>query len=243
MLLWNLYFDSTVNHPPGERMHRHFVEELESLKEDLIRMSSLAEKAIASSISAFLGRRADLARQVIAEDERINAMEVKIDNAVVDLLALQQPVASDLRLILAAVKINNDLERIGDHAVNIAESAIQYASTARIQLEVELPKTAEMTQTMLRDALDSFIHGDAQLGRHVLQTDDTIDNLNRANIAGLVQLMRRDPGSIDQALELIRVSRNLERVADLATNIAEEVVFMAEAQVVKHNIEKNTSAG
>lgn len=223
-------------------MHRHFVEDLESLKEDLIRMSSLAEKAIASSISAFLGRRIDLARQVIAEDERINAMEVKIDNAVVDLLALQQPVASDLRLIIAAVKINNDLERIGDHAVNIAESAIQYASAPRIPLEVELPKTAEMTQNMLRDALDSFIHVDAHLGRRVLQNDDIIDDLNKANIAGLVQLMRRDASMIDQALELIRVSRNLERVADLATNIAEEVVFMAEAQVVKHNIEKNTSA-
>lgn len=233
--------DITVSLPGRKGMHRHFVEDLESLKEDLIRMSSLAEKAIAASISALLGRRADLARQVIAEDERINRMEIKIDNAVVDLLALQQPVASDLRLILAAVKINNDLERIGDHAVNIAESAIQYASHTPVRVVVDLPKTAEMTQNMLRNALDSFIHGDAHLGRRVLQDDDIIDDLNRANIAGLVDLMRKEPDAIDQALELIRVSRNLERVADLATNIAEEVVFMAEAQVVKHNLEKNTS--
>ena len=219
-------------------MQRHFVQELEAVKTNLIRMGSFAEEAIAQSIRALLERNAALAREIIAQDERINAMEITIDDAIVDLLALQQPVATDLRFILAAMKINNDLERIGDHAVNIAESALQYAGSPPVKPFADLPKMALVTKEMLRDSLDAFIHADSVKARAVLMTDDTIDDLNRAIVGELVAVIRAQPAVLEQALDLIRVSRNLERVADLSTNIAEEVVFVAEAQIVKHHAEE-----
>ena len=135
------------------------------------------------------------------------------------------------------MKINNDLERIGDHAVNIAESALQYARAEPVEPFADLPVMAHTTKEMLRDSIDAFIHADSAKARAVLVTDDTIDDLNRKIVAGLVALIRRKPAVIEQALDLIRVSRNLERVADLSTNIAEEVVFVAEAHVVKHHAE------
>ena len=219
-------------------MQRHFVQELEAVKTNLIKMGSFAEEAIAQSIRALLERDAALARAIIAQDERINAMEITIDDAIVDLLALQQPVATDLRFILAAMKINNDLERIGDHAVNIAESALQYAGSPPVKPFADLPKMALVTKEMLRDSLDAFIHADSVKARAVLMTDDTIDDLNRAIVGELVAVIRAQPAVLEQALDLIRVSRNLERVADLSTNIAEEVVFVAEAQIVKHHAEE-----
>jgi len=222
-------------------MQRHFVQELEAVKTNLIKMSSFAEEAIALSIRALLERDAALAREIIAQDERINAMEIAIDDGIVDLLALQQPVASDLRFILAAMKINNDLERIGDHAVNIAESALQYAGSPPVKPFADLPKMALVTKEMLRDSIDAFIHSDSVKARAVLLTDDTIDDLNRAIVGELVALIRSQPAVLEQALDLIRVSRNLERVADLSTNIAEEVVFVAEAQIVKHHAEEKPS--
>jgi len=222
-------------------MQRHFVQELEAVKTNLIKMSSFAEEAIALSIRALLERDAALAREIIAQDERINALEIAIDDGIVDLLALQQPVASDLRFILAAMKINNDLERIGDHAVNIAESALQYAGSPPVKPFADLPKMALVTKEMLRDSIDAFIHSDSVKARAVLLTDDTIDDLNRAIVGELVALIRSQPAVLEQALDLIRVSRNLERVADLSTNIAEEVVFVAEAQIVKHHAEEKPS--
>lgn len=206
------------------------------LKTNLVKMASFAEQAIADSIKALLERKKGIAEQVLAQDQRINSLEIQIDDAVVDLLALQQPVATDLRFILAALKINNDLERIGDHAVNIAESAIQCAPIPPLKQATDIPKIAEITKTMLRDSIDSFIHTNAEMARAVLESDDITDDLNRKIVDDLVEVIRKDPQSIRQALELIRVSRNLERVADLATNIAEEVIFMAEARVVKHNV-------
>ena len=216
-------------------MQRHFFQELENLKERLIRMGSLAEQAIAESIRALLERDAQLARHVLDEDEAINRLEMEIDNAVVDTLALQQPVASDLRFILAAQKINNDLERIGDHAVNIAESALQYAGRDPIGRAADIPKMAAIAKTMLRETIDAFVHSDARLARNVLLNDDEIDDLNRKTVDEMADLIREDTKYLAQALDIIRVSRNLERVADLATNIAEEVIFVAEAQVVKHH--------
>jgi len=223
-------------------MQRHFVQELEAVKTNLIKMGSFAEEAIARSIRALLERDAGLAREIIAQDERINAMEIAIDDAIVDLLALQQPVATDLRFILAAMKINNDLERIGDHAVNIAESALQYAGSPPVKPFADLPKMALVTKEMLRDSIDAFIHADSAKARAVLLTDDTIDDLNRAIVGELVAMIRAQPAILEQALDLIRVSRNLERVADLSTNIAEEVVFVAEAQIVKHHAEEKPSS-
>ena len=216
-------------------MQRHFEKELESLQTTIIKMGSAAEEALKLSISSLLEGATDVAQRVIDGDERINSLEVEIDNAIVDILALQQPVAVDLRLILAAQKINNDLERIGDHAVNIAQSAIPLARRKPTESLLELPKMAEIVQGMVRDALDGFIHREVRLGTKVLEQDDTIDDMNKSMTRQVIELMKSDQKSIETGLDLIRVSRNLERVADLATNIAEEVIFIAQARVVKHH--------
>ncbi len=215
-------------------MKRHFEHELESLKTNLIKMGSLAEEAVGLAIRALLKQDSKLAQRIVDGDDRINMLEIEIDNAIVDLLALQQPVAVDLRLILAAQKINNDLERIGDHAVNIAESVVVIAQTRPEERLLQLPRMAEMAQGMLRDAIDGFLHNDAPLGEKVLAQDDQIDELNRTMTKEVLQAMKKDSRMIEGGLELIRVSRNLERVADLATNIAEEVIFIARARLVKH---------
>ncbi len=218
-------------------MQRHFLQELEVLKTNLIKMCSYAEQSIAESIRSLLEGRKDVAEQVVREDQRINSFEVEIDHQVVDLLALQQPVASDLRFILAASKIGNDLERIGDHAVNIAESTLKYGEISQVRSLSDITQMAQITKKMLRDAIDGFIHSNPTLCRAVLRSDDIIDDLNRKVVQDLVDGIRSDPTNIEPALELIRVSRNLERVADLATNIAEEVIFVTEAYVVKHRMD------
>lgn len=215
-------------------MKRHFEKELESLKTNLIKMASLAEDAVGSSIKALLNQNAELAKNIIENDQRVNSLEIENDNAIIDLLALQQPVAIDLRFILSAQKINNDLERIGDHAVNIAESAIAIAETHPQEPLLHLPTMASIAQEMLRNAIDGFIHNDPSLGEKVLRQDDQIDELNRKMTKDVLLVMKNDPNMIEGGLELIRVSRNLERVADLATNIAEEVIFIAKARSVKH---------
>ncbi len=215
---------------------RHFDQELKELRSTLIRMGSLAELAIERSIQAMLSRDRQLAQKVIDDDRQVNAMEITIDNAIVDILALQQPVASDLRLILAASKINNDLERIGDHAVNIAESALNMLGGTPPEAPYEdIKRMTQLTKRMLSDSLDSFIHVDANIGEAVVLLDDTVDNLNRKITGELLGLMKENPDCVEQAHEMIRISRNLERVADLATNIAEEVVFIAKAKVIKHH--------
>jgi phosphate transport system protein len=217
-------------------MHRHFVHELEALKTNLIKMGGFAEQAIADAVRSLLERRTDIGKHVMTQEQQINAFEILIDDQVVDLLALQQPVATDLRFILAASKINNDLERIGDHAVNIAESAILCIEIAPEKPIIDITQMAQITKGMLRDAIDGFIHGNATICKAVLRNDDIIDDLNRKVVDELVEIMHQNPEKIDHALEFIRVSRNLERVADLATNIAEEVIFMTEARVVKHHM-------
>jgi phosphate transport system protein len=217
-------------------MQRHFVQELDALKTNIIKMGSLAEQAIAESIRALLEGRRDVAQRVITQDKEINAFEITIDQQIVDLLALQQPVATDLRFILAAAGITTDLERIGDHAVNIAESALAYIEYPPVTPLVHIPRMTQITQQILRDVIDGFIHNNPGLCRAVLPNDDVIDDLNRRVVSDLVLIMHQNPDTIEPALELIRVSRNLERVADLATNIAEEVIFMAEAEVVKHHL-------
>lgn len=217
-------------------MKRHFEKELEGLKTNLIKMASFAEEAVGSSIKALLNQNLELAKSIIDNDQRINALEIENDNAIIDLLALQQPVAIDLRFILSAQKINNDLERIGDHAVNIAESTVAIVETQPQEPLLHLPAMATIAQEMLRNAIDGFIHNDPSLGEAVLRQDDQIDELNRKMVQDVLQVMKKDPNLIEGGMELIRVSRNLERVADLATNIAEEVIFIAKARSVKHRL-------
>lgn len=218
-------------------MDRHFQHELESLKTTLIKMGSVVEENISHALQALLDQNEDLAKSVMENEKRINTLELEIDNAIIDLLALQQPVASDLRFIIAAQKINNDLERIGDHAVNIAQSDISLISIKPIDSLLELPKMAVTTKMMLRQALDSFILMDPKMAQKVLASDDQIDELNRNMISEVINLLKSDKRTIECGLELIRVSRNLERVADITTNIAEEVIFHTEARIVKHHAE------
>jgi len=216
-------------------MPRYFDKELESLKTLLIKMGSLAEEAVHFAVNGLIENDLSLAKKVLDGEDRINKLEIEIDNAIVDILALQQPVAIDLRLILAAQKINNDLERIGDHAVNIAESVITIQSCDDRQQLIFIPKMAKLAEQMLRDALDSFIHNDPQLSKSVLEHDDTIDELNRNVFQRSVENMKSNQRTIEMGMHLTRISRNIERIADLATNIAEEVIFIAQARIVKHN--------
>lgn len=219
-------------------MERRFEKELESLKTTLIRMGSVVEEHTKLAMKAVLEEDVELAQKIIDSDERINSFEIEMDNAVIDILALQQPVASDLRLILAAQKISNDLERIGDHAVNIAESAIHLVKTKPKEPLIDIPKMSEIASAMLRDALDSFVHVSPELAQAVLMRDDLVDDLNRSMTLEVVELLQKNKKYIEGGLELIRVSRNLERISDLATNIAEEVIFLAQARVVKHHAEE-----
>lgn len=218
-------------------MERRFEHELESLKTTLIRMGSIAEESFKLSVAAFLSEDMQLAQRIIDSDVRINALEIEIDNTVMDILALHQPVASDLRLILSAQKICNDLERIGDHAVNIAQSALAIAKTKPKEPLLEIPKMSEIAGSMLRDVLDSFIHLSPELARSVLERDDLIDELNRSMTSEVIVLLQKDRKLIEGGLELIRVSSNLERIGDLATNIAEDVIFLTQARIIKHNVE------
>ncbi len=216
-------------------MERHFDRELESLKTMIIKMGSLVETSLSESLTAVFEKDEALAKKVIDADQRINTLEVEIDNAVVDILALKQPVATDLRLILAVQKLNNDLERIGDHAVNIAESALGLEGALDADEMLDIPKMAEVTRTILREAIDSFIHLDTGLAQTVLEKDDTVDNLNREIYRETIETLKTDKGSVKVCMHLIRISKNLERIADLATNIAEEVIFLKKARIVKHS--------
>lgn len=217
---------------------RHFHEELGRLKERLLDMSSRAEDALGRAVQALLERDWEKAQRVIQEDREIDSLEIEIEDAVTSLLALHQPMARDLRLLLAILKISNDLERVGDHAVNIAQSAQRLLDHRVITPEPELVEMARAAREMLGAALESFVKGDSQAGRAVCARDDQVDALHRSLFRILLTHMAEDPKTIGSAMELFLVSRNLERVADLATNIAEDVVFLVEGKTIKHHIEE-----
>jgi phosphate transport system protein len=219
-------------------MERHFQRELEELKSIVIKMGSIVEQNLSDALDAVLNNASDLAKKVVSSDGVVNSFEIDIDNRVVDILALQQPVASDLRLILAIQKINNDLERIGDHAVNIAESALELNLVPETEPLLEIiPQMAAIAKEMMEQSLDSFIHLNPPLAQLVLESDDRMDTLNRELVKEVIKLIKRDKKSTEGYLHILRISRNLERVADLTTNIAEEVIFQTQARIVKHHAE------
>jgi phosphate transport system protein len=226
----------------GQPMERHFQKEIESLKTSLIKMGSLVEENFRLSVQAVQELNIAWAQKVIDTDERVDAMEIEIDNAVIDLLALQQPVARDLRFIIAAQKINNDMERISDHAVNIAQAAITLAKLSTSDLFNEIPQMMNIARQMLKDAVDSFILLDAHAAKTVLETDDRIDEFNRTVSRRVIQYVKENPELIECGLEFSRISRNIERVADLSTNIAEEVIFLTQARIVKHHADDKVDA-
>ena len=217
-----------------EQRH-HFEDDLRALKNRLLSMGALVEERARQAVQALMERRMELAEQVIAGDQEVNDLQIEIDDRCLKLLALQQPMASDLRLITAAMKINADLERIGDQAVNIAENAAQLLAHPPLKPWLDLPRMAEIAQQMTRDALDAFVRRDPALARSVLERDDEVDQLKDQNFRVLLTYMMADPGTIERALGLILVSRNLERIADHATNIAEDVIFLVEAKDVRHH--------
>ncbi len=218
--------------------HRHFHDELSELKNKLLIMSGEAQAALDAAVEAVLKRDAGLAARVIAGDSAIDALELEIEDMVLRLLATQQPMARDLRLLMAATKIANDLERVGDHAVNIAQSAEQLLAHRPITPEPELVEMARQARAMLSGALDAFVRGDPALGREICRRDDAVDALHRSVFRIVLTHMMEDPRIIGAGMELFLVSRNLERVADMATNIAEDVVFLVEGKTIKHRAEQ-----
>ena len=216
-------------------MKEHFSEQLEELRRNLILMGGEVERQIHRAIEALVEVDAEKARSVIAADEEINRMELAVEDLAVQLFALQQPVAGDLRFLIAALKINNDLERIGDHAVNIAEGAERLAGQRPFKPFVDISYMAEVAETMLKQSLDAFVNRDAALAKQVIKKDDILDEKNVSIIRELLTYMAEYPNLITYCIELISISKNLERVGDLATNIAEETIFIAEAKWVKHH--------
>jgi len=216
---------------------RHFVEELEELKSKLLEMSSLVELAIYRSMTAVVQKDESLANEVLKNEGRINQIEIEIDEFAVSLLALKQPMAADLRFIVASLKINNDLERMGDLAVNIANRAISLLNEPIVKPMIDIPHIAALVQSMVRKSLDSFVTRDAELARSVLASDDAVDDLRSANFHELISFMEQDPRNIRQSVDLLSVVRNLERIADHATNIAEDVLFLVKGIDVRHHAE------
>jgi phosphate transport system protein len=216
----------------------HFEEELQALKHRLLNMGALVEERVHQAIQALIERRPESVDRIIAGDQDVNDLQIEIDDRCLKLLALQQPMASDLRLITAAMKINSDLERIGDQAVNIAENAARVLAHPPLKPLLDLPHMAEIAERMTRDSLDAFVRRDAELARAILARDDEVDQLKDQVFRVLLTYMMADPATIERALGLILVSRNLERIADHATNIAEDVIFLVEAKDVRHHHEE-----
>lgn len=207
------------------------------MKAELLAMSALVESAIYRSITAVQQKDRTLAEEVLKGETRVNSMEIEIDDHAIRLLALRQPMAVDLRFITAALKINNDLERMGDLAVNIANRALALTEAPPVKPGIDIPHIGALVQSMVRKALDSFVAKDAELARSVLAADDGVDNLRTAFFHELISFMQREPEHIPQALSLFSVVRDLERIADHATNIAEDVLFYVKGIDVRHRAE------
>ncbi|MCG6988129.1 MAG: phosphate signaling complex protein PhoU [Gemmatimonadetes bacterium] len=228
-----------------QKPRRHFHDELDTLQKRLVEMAGVVESLVGRAVTAVLTRDPSSAADIIAEDNRVDELEVEVDERVVELLALHQPMASDLRQIITSNKVANDLERVGDHAVNIAKAARRLADTQPLPELRELTEMAQITREMLADALAAYVTRNAGTARMVCITDDRVDDLRRSLFRILVTHMLEDPKRIGGALELLLVSQNLERVADLSTNISEDVVFLVEGRTIKHGAEVHqvTDAG
>jgi phosphate transport system protein len=218
-----------------ERLSHHFQEELEQLKSRLLEMGGLAEERVRRAVHGLAERDTEEIDLVLAGDEPINRLHIEVDNRCFRLLALHQPVAADLRAIVAAVKINTDLERVGDLAVNIAEAARRYTMHPPVKKLIDIPRMAGIAQVMLRDALDAYVRRDMVLAQKVLNEDDELDALKTQVFRELLTYMLQDPATIEPALDLILISRHLERIGDHATNVAEDVIFMVSARDVRHH--------
>jgi phosphate transport system protein len=219
-------------------MDTHFQKELVQLKENLLKMATLVEETIRSAISALMNRDSEMVKRTMAQEDKINAMENAIDEMCLKLLALRQPLAADLRFITSAMKIVTDFERMGDQAINIVERAASLNLEPQLKPYIDIPRMAEIVQTMVKDVLDAFVNGNSKLARSVCERDDLVDGLNDQVHRELLTYMMSDPKTITRAVHLMIVSRCLERIADHATNIAEDVIFMVDALVIKHRADQ-----
>ena len=215
-------------------MERHFERDLNELKERLLWMGSLAERAVHQSVHAALDSDEQLAKRVLDEEGAINELQIEIDDRVVQLLALHQLMAMDLRFVLAISRINNDLERIGDQAVNIAQGAQRILRHPRVKPYVDLPRMSEVAEEMMRDSLNAVVRRDVDLARKVLMSDDKVDHYRDQIFRELLTYMMGDSSVVFPAFELILVAKNLERIGDHATNIAEDVIYIVQGQDVRH---------
>jgi phosphate transport system protein len=215
-------------------MQRHFDEELKALKEKILRMGALVEDQIRNAIKALVERDSDLARQVITNDHRVNAMDVEVDEDCLRLIALHQPMARDLRFITTAMKISTELERMSDLAENISERALELNEEPQLKPYIDIPRMAEHAQRMVKEALDAFVNQDAALARKVCADDDFIDDLTHQIFRELLTYMVEDSHTISRAIRITFVAKYLERVADHATNVAELVVYFVEGKIIRH---------
>jgi phosphate transport system protein len=225
-----------------ETMERHFHHDLITLQDRLGEMAGRTETALTKAMESLKRRDAGLAREVVSEDMAIDRLELEVERQCLDFLGLQQPVARDLRFIVAAIRVSNYLERIGDHAVNIAQNAAKLAGLQPVDRVEDVTAMAERTITMLREAVSAWIQHDVATARRVCERDAEIDALKAQIFARFSSLMVHDPNVVPRALELVLTSRNLERIADLATNIAEEAIFVTEARVIKHHADERPAA-
>jgi len=216
-------------------METHFQKELQELKDDLLKMATVVEEAISTAVRSLVKRDSNLAKKTFEGEDQINRMEIDIEDKCLKLLALMQPLAADLRFITSAMKIITDLERMGDQAVNIAERAISLNEEPQIKPYIDIPRMAEITQSMVKDVLDAFVNRNPKLARSVCERDDLVDGLNEQVFRELLTYMMSDAKTITRAVHLMIVCRCLERIADHATNIAEDVIFMIDALVIKHH--------
>jgi phosphate transport system protein len=224
-------------------MERFFDEELKNLKEKLLRMAGLVEESIELAIEALKDQNEEPARQVLCHETEINTLDVEVDETCLRLMALRQPMAGDLRFITSAMKITSELERMGDLAVNVAEQALILAKLPRLKPLIDIPRMARMAQAMVRDSINAFINRDEALARSVCERDDEVDDLDEQIFRELLTYMMEDPASIKRAVALILVSRNIERMADHATNVGEDVIYLAKGKTIKHHVDRKREAG
>jgi len=221
----------------GSRIVRHFEQELQQLKDKLLEMSALVESAVQRSVMAVTQKDRSAAEQVFHDEARINELQIEIDEFAINLLATQQPLAADLRLVVAALKINTDLERMGDLSVHIAQRALSLLTEPVIKPMVDIRHMSALVESMVRKSMDAFVANDADMARSVLASDDAVDSLRTASYHELVSYMEKEPRNIPQALDLIGITRSLERIADHSTNIAEGVLFLVKGIDVRHHAE------
>ncbi|MBP1768028.1 MAG: phoU 2 [Candidatus Aminicenantes bacterium] len=219
-------------------MDRQFDAELNALNEKLLNMARLAEESVALAVRSLKERNEALAQDVFKREGNVNLLEIEVDELCIRLLALRQPVASDLRFITSAMKIGSELERVGDLAVNIAEVSVDLLKLPPLKPLIDIPRMASLAQGMVKDALNAFVNRDEKLARSVCERDDEVDSLNDQIFRELLTYMMTDPGTINRAVGLILIGRHLERIADHATNIGEDVIYLVLGKTIKHNIEE-----